>query len=373
MTQSATPGIVAREPIAVATSAADMTVDWFRSALKDHIAPGSPAITDVALEPIGSGLLARMVRAVLTYADTTSAPASVVVKFPTDDPGSSGLAQAMGLYELETSFYRDIAPQLTEMSLPKCYHSYFAPDSNAFNLILEDLSSRTRPGDVLQASSLDDCASVLHQLVNFQAPLWNSPALQALEWIANPARTFGIFDGLSAGLGPFLERFGHGLEPEHVQLFESVLPRAGEWVRNWKAPTVVQHGDFRTDNFLFGTDSTAGAATVIDFQTVRLGPPGVDPAYFLGSSLPTESRRSAERDLIADYHQQLVGAGVTGFDFDACWSSYREGALYGVFLFVGSASQVESTERGDRLIVDQIRRYADMALDLDSVGVAGLN
>ncbi|WP_280341870.1 phosphotransferase [Nocardia neocaledoniensis] len=370
MTQSATQGTEAREPVAVAMSTADMTTDWFQSVLK--AAPGTPGIAEVALAPIGGGLLARMVRATLTYADKTTAPTSVVVKFPTDDPGSSGLAQAMGLYELETSFYRDIAPQLTEMSLPKCYHSYFDPGSNLFNLVLEDLSGRTRPGDVLQASSLDECASVLRQLVNFQAPLWNSPALHELEWIANPARTFGIFDGLSAGLVPFLDRFGHGLEPEHVQLFESVLPRAGEWVRSWKSPTVVQHGDFRTDNIMFGTDSDAGTATVIDFQTVRLGPPGVDPAYFLGSSLSTETRRSAERDLITDYHQQLLGAGVTGFAFDECWASYREGALYGVFLFVGAASQVESTERGDRLIVDQIRRYADMAIDLDSVAVAGL-
>jgi hypothetical protein len=36
------------------------------------------------------------------------------------------------------------------------------------------------------------------------------------------------------------------------------------------------------------------------------------------------------------------------------------------------ASQVESSERGDRIIVDQIRRYADMALDLDSPLAAGL-
>ena len=102
---------------------------------------------------------------------------------------------------------------------------------------------------------------------------------------------------------------------------------------------------------------------MIDFQTVRLGPPGVDPAYYLGSALATEDRRSAERDLIAEYYEQLLSGGVSGFDFDDCWDSYREGAMYGVLLFVGMAGQVASTERGDQLIVDQIRRYAQMALD----------
>ena len=47
--------------------------------------------------------------------------------------------------------------------------------------------------------------------------------------------------------------------------------------------------------------------------------------------------------------------------------------MYGGFLFVGMASQVESTERGDRVIVNQIRRYADMAIDLDAPRAAGLS
>ncbi|WP_081636928.1 phosphotransferase [Rhodococcus aetherivorans] len=366
MTQSDTSGAVAQGSTPFAAGAADLTVDWFRSAL------GEQAITSVELEPIGGGLLARMVRAKLSYDGATDAPSSVVVKFPTDDQGSLGLALAMGMYELETRFYRDVAPLLPEMSLPKCYHSQLAADATSFNLVLEDLSGRARPGDVLQECSLDDCAHVLGELVNFQGPLWNSAALQKFEWLADPSRTFGVFDALPAGLGPFLERFGHGLDPEHVKLFESVLPRAGEWVRSWNAPTVVQHGDFRTDNVMFGAEPGAPAVTVIDFQTVRLGPPGVDPAYFLGSSLSTETRRAAERGLITDYHQRLVAAGVADFDFDACWNAYREGAMYAIFLFVGAASQVESTERGDRLIIDQIRRYADMALDLDAPAAAGL-
>jgi aminoglycoside phosphotransferase (APT) family kinase protein len=156
-------------------------------------------------------------------------------------------------------------------------------------------------------------------------------------------------------------------------LFESVLPRAGEWARSWKAPTVIQHGDFRPDNLLFGTAPGTPAVTVIDFQTVRLGPPGLDPAYLLASSLSTEDRGVAERDLINEYHQRLLGAGVEGFEFEDCWAAYREGAMYGVFLFVGMAGQVESTERGDRLIADQIRRYADMALELDAPQAAGLS
>lgn len=356
----------------LATTPDEMTVDWFTSVFSNAGVLNGAKIAEVRTERVGRGIIARMVRAELSYDRMTAAPASVVVKFPTDDQGSLQVARAMGLYENEARFYRDLAPMLPDMSIPTCFLSELDEKSGVFTLVLEDFSGRTRPGDVLTAATLDECASTLDELAKFQAPLWNSSSVADLVWIADPRRTHAVFDSLAAGLEGFIGRFGHGLDPEHVKLFESVLPRAGEWVRGWTTPTVVQHGDFRSDNLMFGVTPGTPPVTVIDFQTVRLGPPGVDPAYFLASCLPTDSRRAAERDLITEYHRRLLAYGIEGFDFDACWKAYREGALYGVFLFVGMASQVESTERGDRLIADQIRRFADMALDLESARAAGL-
>jgi aminoglycoside/choline kinase family phosphotransferase len=278
----------------------------------------------------------------------------------------------MGMYELETRFYQDIAPLLPDMGIPACYLAALSDDAKQFTLVLEDLSNDLRAADVLSPSTVDECSRALAELAKFQAPLWNSSAVSAHSWIADPTRTLAVFDTMPAGLQPFLTRFGDQLDPTHVRLFERAIPRAGEWVRSWKAPTVVQHGDFRSDNIMFSTNPAHQRVAVIDFQTVRLGPPGVDPAYYLGSALPTDVRRRAEHDLITRYHQQLLSRGVRGFDFEACWHAYREGAMYGVLLFVGMAGQVASTERGDRLIVDQIRRYADMALDLDAPQAAGL-
>ena len=349
-----------------------LTVDWFRRVLGNAGLLSAADLSTVELQPVSGGLMARMFRAVLAYLGPTSSPHSLLVKFPTDDAGSLGVAQAMSMYELETRFYQDIAPLVPDMGLPACYLAELSDDAKNFTLVLEDLSGDLRAGDVLSPSTVDECSRALAELAKFQAPLWNSNAVSTLDWIADPTRTMGVFDALPAGLQPFLTRFGDQLDPTHVKLFERVVPRAGEWVRGWKAPTVVQHGDFRSDNIMFSTNPANRRVAVVDFQTVRIGPPGVDPAYYLGSALPTEDRRSAERDLITEYHEQLLSGGVTGFGFDACWDNYREGAMYGVLLFVGMAGQVASTERGDRLIVDQIRRYADMALDLDAPLAAGL-
>jgi hypothetical protein len=354
------------------TSPEQMTADWFELVLTKAGVLDGGRVTSVAIEPITGGAIARMVRASLTFGgELGAAPRSVVVKYPTDDPGSLGVAKAMGLYELEVRFYQDIAPLVPGMSIPTCYLAEIDEESR-FVLVLEDFGGRAKPGDVFTPSTIDECADTLEQLVKFQAPLWNSPTVAEMEWIANPARTHGVFDLLAQGLPALLARFGDKLEAEHVRLFESVLPRAGEWVRSWASPTIVQHGDFRSDNTLLGTTPGTSPVTVIDFQTVRVGPPGIDPAHFLGSALPTPTRREAERDLITEYHRKLLAAGVEAWTFDDCWAAYREGAMYPVFLFVGMAAQVESTERGDRLIVDQIRRYADMAIDLDSPKAAGL-
>lgn len=336
----------------IVRSADELTPEWFAAVLD---AP----VTAVELEPIGGGLIARSVRA------TLSESGSVVVKYATDDEGSFGLARAMRMYELECAFYRDIAPTITA-SVPACHLAQHDPDSGHFTLVLEDVSAHSRPGDVLAPGTLDEAASVLAALAGLQRPTWNVPQP---AWLADRTLTLQMFDQFPLGLAPFVERFGDKLDPEHVALFESVLPKAGHWARSWQAPTVVQHGDFRTDNLMFGVSPGAPPVTIIDFQTVRLGPPGVDVAYYLGASLTTQDRRAGERDLIAEHHARL---GVADYSFEDCWQSYREGALYGVCLFVGLASQVESTERGDQVIAEQIKRYAGMAIDLDAAGAAGL-
>lgn len=354
------------------TSPDQMTADWFESVLTGAGVLDGATVADVKLETVSGGVIARMVRASLTYGgDAGTAPASVIVKYPTDDPGSLGVAKAMGLYEQEVRFYQDLAPLVPEMSIPAAYLAEIDEESR-FTLVLEDFGGRTKPGDAFAESSPRECADVLDQLVKFQAPLWNSPAITELDWLADRSRTHGVFDLLSQGLPPLIARFGEGLSDEHVTLFEAVLPHAGQWARSWKAPTVVQHGDFRNDNTLLGVTPGTPPVTIIDFQTVRLAPPGLDPAHFLCSALTTPTRRDAERQLIADYHAKLVAAGVEDFSAEAAWDSYREGALYAVFLFAGMAAQVESTERGDRLIVEQLGRYADMAIDLESAKVAGL-
>ncbi len=258
--------------IPLITNAAELQVDWFRRVLSAASVSAGADLSEVILEPVTGGLMARMVRATLTYPGPESTPGSLLVKFPTDDPGSLGVAHAMSMYELETRFYSDIAPLVPDMGLPGCYLAKLSDGAKNFTLVLEDLSSELQAGDVLRPSSVDDCSRALGELAKFQAPLWNSDKISGLNWIACPARTIAVFDAIPSGLPPFLSRFGDHLDADHVTLFERVIPQAGAWGAQPKAPTVVQHGDFRSDNIMFSIDPNSQRVAVIDFQTVRLGP-----------------------------------------------------------------------------------------------------
>ncbi len=351
----------------------EMSPSWFTALLNDAQLLGGGGVRSVDLQPFGGGVMTSMVRAVLTYEDSgPQGPESLLVKFPSADEGNRGIAELMGLYELEVRFYRDVAPLLTELATPKCYFAEIEEGTGRFTLVLEDCSGNTRPGTMLTTLSVEECSAALAELANFQTPLWNSPRLDSISWLQDSTRTYAVFDAVSAGLEPFLKRFGPSLKEEYVELFKTVLPKAGEWVRGWQAPRVLQHGEFRAGNILLATDASASPVIVIDFQTVRVGPPGVDLAYFMGGSMPAADRREMEQKVVKSYHGQLVKAGISDFSWEDCWQSYREGALYGVFLLVGMAGQVEASERNDQVILGLTRQFAEMAIDLESAAAAGL-
>jgi hypothetical protein len=351
----------------------DLTPEWFTEVFRaSGDLPADGAVDGVELAPIGAGVIARSQRAVLTYSGSATGPASVVVKYSTDDAGSLGVAKAMRMYATEVAFYRDVAPVVGASCLPKAFLADHDPETDRFVLVMEDLTDSARPGDVLTMLTPDEASAVLAELVRLQAPTWNNAQLEQLPWLSDNSLTVGMFQQFPLGMPAFVKRFEHRLRPDQIELFEVILPNSADWARGWDRPTVVQHGDFRTDNVMFGKTESDPAVRIIDFQTVRLGPPGVDVSYFLGAALSVEDRRASERDLIKEYHERLVAAGVEDFDFDACWQSYREGVLYGVSMFVGMGGAVEQTERADRLMAEQIDRFASMAIDLDSAGAAGL-
>jgi hypothetical protein len=351
----------------IARTPDDLTAAWCTDMLRNAGRIPEAKVTDVAVEVVGTGQLGSLVRARLSYDTPTSdAPPSVMVKLASTDDGSRAMGVRTGAYEAEVRFYQQVAGTVG-MALPRCDFAAVDEHEGWVTVVLDDLSDRTEPGDVMKAGTVDQAAAALHELVGLQAPRWNDAELAAQPWLDH-ARTIALFDEVPGQAEAVLARFGDQLDPEHVALVERAAPLAGKWTRGWSTPRVIQHGDYRLDNMLLATSPDVPPITVVDWQTVKLGPPTIDASYYLGVCLPVEQRRAHERDLIADYHAGLVAAGVD-WSWEDCWREYRTQSIYGLYMALAFAAQVKQTERGDAMFAMATRVYADLAIDHDAVAL----
>ena len=126
------------------------------------------------------------------------------------------------------------------------------------------------------------------------------------------------------------------------------------------------HGDYRLDNLLF-TPGASSAITVVDWQTLGAGLPARDLAYFTATSLLPEQRAQLDHQLVAAYHDALLGYGVTDYDLETCWRDYRLGMLQAPLITTLGCAFASNTERGDEMMRVMLERGCQAIRDLDSL------
>jgi aminoglycoside phosphotransferase (APT) family kinase protein len=355
--------MASRVTVPIADTAADLTPSWFTAALREGgtIAVGD-AVTSVEAEPIGTGQVGLVVLARLGYDDSAQAPSALVVKLPSPDGGSRGMAAALGLYEAEVRFYEEIAPRLGP-AIPRMHWGAVDAPAGRFTLVLDDLSGAAEVGNMVAGCAPEQAALAIDRLADFHAPVWGDPDLPARPWL-EPTRTDMLFAAVQPAVDLFLERFADRLQPEHLDLVRRLAPHAaGYRARVWEPPYVIAHSDYRLDNMLFGRTPDAPPISVVDWQGTRLGPPLLDAAVFLASCVTPEDRRAHQRDLLRSYHDRLVTAGVSGFSYDDCQESYRRCSLWPFLLGIAVSVTVVQTERGDAMWARLVSGAAELVLD----------
>jgi hypothetical protein len=334
-------------------SSEDLTAEWMSAAL-------AVRITDVEVVPIGTGQMSRVLRVIPRYeAGAEGGPGSLIVKLASEDPAARGAGTAMGFYEAEVRFYREVAPRV-QIPTPACLAATIDATDGAFTLVLEDRPHLT-VGDMIAGGTVEQAELALRAVAGLQAPTWNAPALTAAPWLS-VSRWRAFSETFPASLGPFLERFGTHLTDDEVALCERVLPEAATWLDRWSGPTAVQHGDYRLDNMLFGGP---GEIVVFDWQTARTGPPLVDVGFYFGGCLGVEDRRKHADELLRGYHDRLTSLGVADYSWDECQRDYARYARYGLLGFVGTCLHVDITPRGEALYLAAFHSYAQQVLDVE--------
>ncbi|MCX0273592.1 phosphotransferase [Nocardia zapadnayensis] len=164
----------------------------------------------------------------------------------------------------------------------------------------------------------------------------------------------------------FLDRLGDRLPAADHETVRACGEVIADWLVARPERFGLVHGDYRLDNLLFG-DADPPRVTAVDWQTVNLGLPARDLAYFITTSLDPGIRRDAEQDLVAAYHRRLCELGVSGYTASDCWQDYRFAALQGPLVVVFGAAYGSPSERGDAMFTTMIRRSCAAIRDLDSL------
>ncbi|MGH9055513.1 MAG: phosphotransferase [Acidimicrobiales bacterium] len=344
----------------------DLNAEWLTAALAG-VADGA-RVTDLVATSIGLGSIADSVRLTPSWDRPTPAPPSVVAKVPSSDPTSRATGFATRTYEIEAAFYAELADTV-HVNRPTCYLARFDAEREAYVVLLEDLAP-AEPGDQVEGCSPDDAASVMPELAALHAPRWGDPALLDISWLdrpgPEPARATTAF---VHGLYPaFVNRYRDRLGPGVLELTGTLMASLERYLAQREPPWTVVHGDFRLDNVLFGQPRVS----VVDWQTVRLGPGLCDVAYFIGSGLLPEDRRLHEVDLVRSYHTRLGDAGVD-LAWEDCWACYRRYSFDGLLMGIAASMLVGRSERTDDMFMAMVNRHAEQAVDLGSAElIAGL-
>ena len=291
----------------------------------------------------------------------------MVIKCHSADRKTFRLARILNLYRREYEFYRRIRP-LAGIRSPKLLYGDFAAASHRFVMVMEDLSDLEAVNQVSGASQVQvKCA--VRAVARMHARYWNNFDHPTLAGVPDYSRKYRRATqlGYLLNLAPTLDRFGNLFNAEMRRLAEDYGTRVADHLSDIsRGPKTFTHGDFRVDN-LFFDEPGADEVVAIDWQNSGVHSGLRDITYFLSTSVATETRREIERDVVGEYHDALVGAGVSDYSFDQCWRSYRQVMLSCLIGPVFTCGALDFSDEPSRRTMEiGLRRTLAAIEDLDS-------
>lgn len=347
-------------PIAIVTPE-QVTPAWMTQALGRR---GIDATVErLTMDQVGTGQLGETRRFHLAYKGTppANAPKSVVGKFPSANATAAESGKTMGFYRSEVMFYRELAHR-AKIRTPSVYVAEI-DDANDFTLLFEDLAP-ARQGDQFKGCTLDEARRALKEAALLHSSFWNDPELLAKPaWLYVPEGAQGFYttELIERSWAHVCKEYTDYLTPEFKMVGDKYVKNHAYWNRPRELPKTFSHCDFRPDNMLFG--GPTDRICVVDWQTSNFLGTGMDVAYFLSGIFDRETRKANERQLLKEYHEDLVANGVKGYDFDHLMRDYAHYSFAVIAVAMTATLIVKRTERGDKMLMHMALGGALQALD----------
>jgi hypothetical protein len=159
-------------------SVSELTAKWLSQAL-------NTTITSFESKRIGTGQVSAVYRLTLKYGEGLSGPPTIIFKAPSEDEGSRQAGVLLGLYERETRFYTDVAPQIKGGALSQCFHASFDDTTGAFSLLFSD-AAPSNVGDEIAGASLEQAKLAVRELGIIHGQALGNKSFAESEWLNRP-------------------------------------------------------------------------------------------------------------------------------------------------------------------------------------------
>jgi hypothetical protein len=337
----------------------NVTPAWLGSAL-------GVEVRNVDVTPVGTGQTGATYRVSATYAADVDLPGTFAVKLPAQDDAVRERV-ALG-YRSEVEFYTDVAKHV-RIPVPGCYFSDISDSGADFVLVLADMAPAVQ-GDQIAGCTPEEAQLAVDAIAGLHGPSWCDPTWLGLASISMPkpgdeAAAKGLGDVSVMAADITIEKLGPRMSAEDRETLRAAMGLVTLWLLAEPDRFSLMHGDYRLDNLLFDPDCTC--ITVVDWQTLGVGLPTRDLAYFTATSLAPKMRTEIERDLVSRYHDALMGYGVTGYDVETCWRDYRLGVVQAPLISALGFAFAASTERGDEMMLTMFHRGCRAIRELETL------
>jgi len=356
----------AGQQLAIPAGPEQVTAPWLVAVLR---AGGHRVdIDSVAVSAIGTGQTGATYRVAVRYGTADAGlPESFVVKLPAQD---EAVRDRVALsYRSEHAFYTEVADTVA-VPLPRCYHCAIADDGAQFVLLLADMAPAIQ-GDQILGCTVAEARLAATALAGLHGPRWCDPAWLDFAGTVMPrpdeagARGLGDITKMAAQIT--IEKLGPRMSEADRETVLASAELIADWLLHSPDRFSLLHGDYRIDNLLFDPDRTR--VTAVDWQTLAVGLPARDLAYFIATSLHPAERAAHERDLVAAYHQALMDHGVTGYDAETCWQDYRLGMLQVPLISTLGFAFSTETDRGADMMLAMLQRGSQAIRDLGTLNL----
>ena len=349
----------------VAPTLEQLTSDWLSEKLQSA-GFDNAHVSQFNATSFGEGQMAKCVRLTLEYENPNNIyPKTLIAKLPSDDPTSRATGALALSYPKEVGFYNHLRNKIT-IPTPECYYASMGETNADFIILMEDMAPAIQL-DQLYGCSRSLAEQAVTQLAGLHGPTWCDHQYTAADWlIPGELDALYLFSRITCQqlLPSFRDELKDSLDKDELAVIEGFIDSSDSLIVPPSEDLFsVVHLDYRLDNLLVDEQSSPRRITAVDWQTIYVGSPLADVAYFLGASMLTEDRRNAEREIVTAYHRALTEEYIS-IDWQECWEEYRKGSFHGLIITLLSSGLIGKTDRRNTLLPVMAKRHARHVLDL---------